>query len=69
MRRDHLLRQHRAGHAHGVPVRDHGELGPHSLRGNNLVVVTISTYEQYLPSLLIVAIKARQFTLNYLEYS
>ena len=47
MRRDHLLRQHRAGHAHGVPVRDHGELGPHSLRGNNLVVVTISTYEQY----------------------
>ena len=36
MRRDHLLRQHRAGHAHGVPVRDHGELGPHPLRGNNI---------------------------------
>ena len=65
MRRDHLVRQHRAGHAHGVPVRDHGELGPHPLRGNDLALS--SGHHKFtraiLPSLLIVAIKARQFTL------
>ena len=66
MRRDHLVRQHRARHAHGVPVRDHGELGPHPLRGNNLQLSSGHHHKftrAILPSLLIVAIKARQFTL------
>ena len=40
----HLLRQHRAGHADGVPVCHHGELGAHPVRGNGTSHTSIFQY-------------------------
>ena len=49
--RHHLLRQHRARHAHGLPVCDHGELGTHPVRGNGTFYTKLSIMKLHLTQL------------------